>query len=185
MTSRERSGAREVSGGCEAREGRTLVSRGEGAEPDVALLGLAPAVAAGLLAFNVFYLRRQHPGLISGKLSDLSASFLLPIFLVSVAGVVRWWLRGLKMPLAPGVGRRGIWVACGVGAVYFALLKGWAPFTRVHQELLGWLDVPFGGGRRFRNLADPTDLVALVMYPLAGLYLERRAKRGASSAERR
>jgi hypothetical protein len=60
-----------------------------------------------------------------------------------------------------------------VSATYFALLKAWPAFTSVHRALLSYLDVPFGGGRSFRNLADPTDLFTLVTTPLAALYLLR------------
>lgn len=142
--------------------------------PGSVLLGIEPAIAAIALAFNVFYLRKVHPGVMSGKLSDFAASFLLPIFLVAVAewGMALLRLFGLRRELR--VGRRGIWIACLIGATYFTLLKTWPVFTDVHRLLLSFLDIPFGGKRSFRNLADPTDLVALVSYPLAGYYLRTR-----------
>lgn len=152
-----------------------------GAEPrDVpggALLGIWPAVAAAALAFNVFYLRRHHRGLVSGKLSDFAINFLLPIFLVAAAEWLIALLRLFGARLGPRLGPRGVWIACLTSASYFTLLKAWPPFTAVHRALLTYLDVPFGGGRSFRNLADPTDLVTLVTMPLAALYLHFRQLR--------
>ncbi len=153
--------------------------------PGRALLGIEPALAAALLAFNVHYLRRTHPGVVSGKLSDLAINFLLPVFLVAVAE----WLLALGalfgLRVEPRLGRRGILLACAVSAVYFTLLKTLPAFTSVHRALLGFLDMPFGGGRSFRNLADPTDLLTLVSTPLAALYLLRRLTPGSAPPPRR
>ena len=143
--------------------------------PGAALLGLWPAVAAAALAFNVFYLRRHHRGLLSGKLSDFAINFLLPIALVSAAEWSLALLRLFRPRVEPRLGPLGIGIACLVSASYFAVLKTWPPFTHAHRALLSILDIPFGGGRSFRNLADPTDLIALVMVPLAALYLRRAA----------
>jgi hypothetical protein len=145
--------------------------------PGAALLGFWPAIAAIALAFNVFYLRKFHAGLISGKLSDFAASFLLPIFLVASAEWLLALLRVLGLRIEPRVGKLGILIACLIGAGYFTLLKTWPAFTDVHRMLLTWLDAPFGGKRSFRNHADPTDLVALICYPLAGWYLMRKSTR--------
>jgi len=143
--------------------------------PGAALLGIWPAVAVAALAFNVFYLRRHHRGLVSGKLSDFAINFLLPIALVSAAEWILAFLRLFRARVDPRLGPRGIGLACLVSASYFTLLKAWPPFTLVHRALLSSLDIPFGGGRSFRNLADPTDLIALVTVPLAALYLRRVA----------
>jgi len=144
--------------------------------PGAALIGIWPAIAALALAFNVFYLRKYHAGLISGKLSDFAASFLLPIFLVAAAEWFWALLRVFGLRVDPQLSKRGILIACLVAAGYFTLLKTWPAFTDVHRTLLGWLDAPFGGKRSFRNHADPTDLVALICYPLAGWYLVGKSK---------
>lgn len=138
-----------------------------------------PALAAAALAFNVVYLRKAHPGFVSGKLSDLAINVLLPIFLVAAAEWLLALARLAGARVEPRLGPRGVLWACLVSATYFALLKAWPPFTSVHRALLGWLDLPFGGGRSFRNLADPTDLVTLVVTPLAALHLVRVARRRA------
>lgn len=144
--------------------------------PGAALIGFPPALAALALVFNVYYLRKYHAGLVSGKLSDFAASFLLPIFIVAAAEWLLTLLRFLGLRVEARVQKRGIVIACLIGALYFTLLKTWPAFTEVHRTLLSWLDVPFGGKRSFRNYADPTDLVALICYPLAGWYLLRRSK---------
>jgi alpha-beta hydrolase superfamily lysophospholipase len=53
----------------------------------------------------------------------------------------------------------------------------------VHQQILSLFDAPLGGGRTFRNTPDPTDLLTLVVVPLAMLYLGRSA-RGVALASR-
>lgn len=144
--------------------------------PGRALVHPRGLLAAAALAFNVFWLRRHHPGLISGKLSDFAINFLLPVF---VAAACEWALalgRACRFTDRRTLSLRGVVVVCGLCASYFALLKTWPRFTDVHRTLLGFLDLPFGGHRRFRNLADPTDLVALVMVPLAGWHLARNAR---------
>lgn len=144
--------------------------------PGAALLGIWPVIAAAALAFNVFYLRRHHRGFVSGKLSDFAINFLLPIALVSAAEWSLALLRFFGARVEPRLGPRGIGIACLASASYFALLKAWPPFTLAHRAWLSILDIPFGGGRSFRNLADPTDLIALVMVPLSALYLARRGQ---------
>ena len=145
--------------------------------PGWALLHPWSWLAAAALAFNVVWLRRRHPGVVSGKLSDLAICFLLPVFLVAAAEWSFTFARLWGARVGPRVGRRGIGVACGVSVAYFALLKTWPAFTGVHRALLGVLDAPFGAGRSFRNLADPTDLVALVMVPLSAWHLMRVVER--------
>lgn len=141
--------------------------------PGRPIVGVWPAIAMAVLIFNVFYLRRKHSGIISGKLSDVAINFLLPIFLVAAAEWLLALIRFLGVRIKPRVGLRGIVLACLMSATYFTLLKVVPAFTEVHRGLLSVLDAPFGGGRSFRNIADPTDLVALVCNPLAAVYLVR------------
>ncbi len=143
--------------------------------PGACLLGIWPVVAALLLYFNVYYLRRRHPGQVSGKLSDFAINFLLPVALF--AGME--WTLGLiqllrRRPFSPLRRRAGI-LACAVSATYFSLLKLVPQFTQVHRALIALLTAPFGGDRRFHNIADPTDLVALTVVPFAFAYLAQTA----------
>jgi hypothetical protein len=147
------------------------------AVPGARLVTLGPALAAGAIAFNVFYWRRFQPGLVSGKLSDLGINFLLPVLLVSVTE----WGRALaqacwRRPFEE-LGARGVIALCILSAVYFSLLKLVPGFTAWHFALLRILATPFPLGTAFRNTVDPTDLATLVTTPLAGWYMTRNASR--------
>lgn len=141
--------------------------------PGRPMVGIWPALAFAAIIFNVFYLRRKHPGIISGKLSDVAINFLLPIVLVAAAEWLLALMRLLGARVNSRVGSRGIVLACLLSATYFTLLKTVPAFTEVHRGLLSVLDAALGGSRTFRNIADPTDLVALVCNPLAAVYLVR------------
>ncbi len=136
------------------------------------LLGVAPAIAACVLAFNVYFLRVHHPGAVSGKLSDLAINFLLPLLVV--AGC-EWLLaatsvlRGRQPCALPPWWRL---VACVVSATYFSLLQIVPSFVELHAHVAAVLDLPFGGNRTFtRNVADLPDLMTLVTTLLAARYL--------------
>jgi len=152
--------------------------------PGRAMVGLWPALAWAALFLNVFYLRRKHPGIISGKLSDVAINFLLPIFLVAAAEWGLALMRLLGARINARVGLRGIVLACLTSALYFTLLKVVPAFTQVHRALLSVLDAPFGGLRVFRNIADPTDLITLVCNPLAAIYLVRVRRRAETNIAR-
>ena len=146
--------------------------------PGGCLLGQWPALAAAALAFNVYYLRVHHPGLVSGKLSDLAINFLLPLLIVAAA---EWLMAGVA--LARGreprnLGARGRLLACAVSALYFALLQIVPSFVELHAHVASFLDFPFGGGRTFtRNVADAPDLLTLVTTAAAYVRLARSGGR--------
>ena len=147
--------------------------------PGDCLIGVWPAVAASALAFNIFYLRRYHAGLISGKLSDLAINVLLPIVLVAAAEWALFLWSVLRRATVRPICWRGHVAACAASGAYFTLLKVWPPFTQVHCALLGILELPFrfgGAGHKFRNITDVTDLVTLVANPLAAVWLQRRSQ---------
>ncbi len=150
--------------------------------PGARLLAVWPALAAGVLAFNVYYLRRSHPGVLSGKLSDLTINFLLPILLFSA---MEWgwflWRSLRRRPFRP-LGTRSALAACGVSAAYFTLLKTIPGFTPWHVGLLHCMAAPLGVDAAFRNIADPTDLLTLVATPLAARYLLARRHGGEKPA---
>jgi hypothetical protein len=148
--------------------------------PGGCLLGPWPALAAAVLAFNVYYLRVESPGAVSGKLSDLAINFLLPLLLVAAA---EWVLAAFALvhrrPVR-SLGVRGRLLACAVSAAYFSLLQIVPSFVELHARVAGLLDLPFGGDRTFtRNVADLPDLATLVTTVFAALYLVRTASPGA------
>ena len=140
--------------------------------PGSCLLGVWPALAAAILAFNVHYLRVEHPGVVSGKLSDLAINFLLPLILVAAS---EWLLaaaafvRGREFR---ALGAREHVIACVVSAVYFGLLQVVPAFVDVHARVASVLDLPFGGCRTFHhNVADLPDLLTLVTTVFAARHL--------------
>jgi hypothetical protein len=141
--------------------------------PGIRLLAPAPAVAAGAIAFNVYFLRPFHPGALSGKLSDLGINFLLPVLLVSVAEWGLLLLRAARRRRFEPLGPVGVASACALSACYFSLLKLVPGFALWHVALLRTWASPFSVSVAFRVVADPSDLLTLVMTPLAGLYLMR------------
>jgi hypothetical protein len=146
------------------------------AVPGDILVHAAPFAAALLVAFNDFFLKPRHPGFVSGKLSDVGLCFLFPVF---IAAVLEWadWLF-VDLPRSrPFVRRRGL-LRAGVvlGALYFIAIKLVPAAADAHVVALHAL-VP---GRRFRAVADPTDLWCLPTVGLAWCYLARFARPGAT-----
>jgi hypothetical protein len=159
---------------------RPLRAPGDLAVPGARLVSVWPALAAGAIAFNVFYWRRFHPGFVSGKLSDLGINFLLPVLLVSVSEWGRALARSCWRRPFEELGSRGVIALCLVSAGYFSLLKLVPEFSAWHFALLRILATPFPVGTAFRNTVDPTDLATLVTTPLAGFYMTRNAKHTAA-----
>jgi hypothetical protein len=135
--------------------------------PGEHLLRPAPFAAAALIAFNDFYLKPQHPGVLSGKLSDVGLCFFFPLFVVAVLEWAAWL--ALDVPRArPFRVRAGLQHAGLLfGALYFVGIKLFPAGARAHVALLTAL-VP---SWHFRAIADPTDLVCVPLVGLAAWYL--------------
>lgn len=125
--------------------------------------------AAAVLVVNDHIIKPHWPGLISGKLSDFVFCFLMPVFLFQcllylvaighrILGVA--WHRTHVVLLR--------WAACVAAAVHFALLQLWPDFGVLHVRALMFLT---GGNVGFSVTADPMDLLALVVIPLANSFL--------------
>jgi hypothetical protein len=110
---------------------------------------LAPPVlgALALLLLNDFVLKSAFPGFVTGKLSDFAGLFVFAVF----------W-----MALFP---RSRVAVAIGTG-VAFVLWKSPA----AEPVIATWNGV---GMLTIGRVADPTDLVALIVLPIACLYHPR------------
>jgi hypothetical protein len=138
--------------------------------PGEFLLRPEPAGAALVIAFNDFWLKSHHPGVLSGKLSDLGLCFLGPLV---VAAVFEWVLRLVtwRKPFAP---LRTVYVASTLlTAAYFVLIKTLPAGARLHVEALSALF----SSHHFAAVADPTDLVCLPLVAVAFRFLDRRASR--------
>jgi hypothetical protein len=143
--------------------------------PGGALLRWPPAAAALLIAVNDLYLKPQHPGWWSGKLSDFGLCFFAPVWMFTVWECVTWLLaRARRRPwLPPGAVAAAL--SCGAVGAWLSALQLWPAAARFHVEALGW-----AFGRRFVVTPDPTDLLALAVLPLTFAYL-RAAAAGASA----
>ena len=144
--------------------------------PGDLLLGGWPLLAAAVIAGNDLWLKANHPGLVSGKLSDLAINFLLPLVLVaawqwSVFAIDAFSGRRCRAPRLPVV-----W-AVAISAGYFAALQLFPAFTDVHVALIRVLGAPLGIATPATNTPDPTDLFTLVTAPLALLYALRQRRR--------
>jgi len=142
---------------CDARAGWV---------PGACLLRPLPLLAAAVVASNDLWLKPQNPGgWLEGKLSDLGICLLLPVVLVSLWEWAHYALRGARSPASAAVKL----AACGITAAYFTMLQLWPAFGELHMRLLARV-APFINHTLYR---DPTDLLALVMVPLAYLHLRR------------
>lgn len=124
-----------------------------------------PLFAVVVMGVNDHVLKAQFHNAVTGKLSDFAICFFLPLF-VSAA-------MGLFSQRAPRV--RLVVAAC-IAATVFALLE---MSDAVGNAFLEGLRVvaPLVGVQRVGFTRDPTDLLALVMVPLAVWYGARRIER--------
>lgn len=129
--------------------------------------------ATVLFVFNDGWLKVHHPGLLSGKLSDLAGLVVLPVTLVSLA----------ELLTGRCVSRRAVYLAAAVSAAGFALVEVWAPAEVVWCWTWGALQWPLRALRELvsggavpalqpvRAWSDPTDLLtlpaALLCIPIA------------------
>lgn len=128
------------------------------------LLSPTALASAALIVVNDAWLKRSHAGFLSGKLSDVGLSVLLPLVVLAVLE---------ELPALRRAAHRHL-LACGIALGYFVLVKCVPAATHLHVAALSAL-VP---GVRFRAVTDPTDLVCL---PAALLAV--RAMRARSAAQ--
>lgn len=128
------------------------------------LVAPAPLAAAAVLALNDHWLKARWPGLITGKLSDLTGAFVLPLFTSAALALLTRW---------PLPRRLAIGVAATVALLLAVKLSPAAAAWTVRALDAVWAPI---SSNRGRLLADPTDLVALPFALLAWAY-GRRAGR--------
>ena len=125
----------------------------------VRLLTSPIALAAlALLAVNDHYLKAAYHNGLTGKLSDVAGVVLLPFFLKAISGCRNW-------------------VAVVVTGLFFTWWK--SPYSQGFLDAfnsLGW----FHAGR----VVDYTDLLALVLLPLAYYALRDAERRPAATPQR-
>jgi preprotein translocase subunit Sec61beta len=155
-----------------SRDERTgLLSR-----PGGLLLHPVALVALALLWQNDHRWKWQHPGWITGKLSDLCGLVVFPLLLAGLIELV-WFLRGRPKRLGP---RAVLYAALATGVV-FAAIKVNDAAADAYRFLFGvrWLieRALLHGDTTLphvRHVADPTDLLALPALLLPVLIARRR-----------
>ncbi len=129
-----------------------------------------PLLAVALMVLNDRVLKPWLHNAITGKLSDLAICFFLPLFTSALLGIV--WKRRPRLRIV---------VATAIAGLVFAAQEVWPGFADVFLVGLRAVGEPLGL-RRFVLTSDPTDLLALIMLPLAVVYGFRRVARPTSRA---
>lgn len=140
-------------------------------------------VAVAVLVVNDHWLKAHHPGVLSGKLSDLAGMFFFPLLL----GDVLLLVIGKPASILRAY-------ACLATAVTFGLMKMWAPAHEAYCVGLGALQWPFRAALalvrgqhlptpgRVRMVMDASDLLALPMVALAFVLGRQRPETGSLRA---
>lgn len=116
-----------------------------------ALTHPATLLAMGLLVLNDFVLKVVFPSWFTGKLSDFSGLFFLPLLLAAALSLIPWnMMRRTPAPLVVGV---------AVTAIWFGLVKA------VPAANAAFVDGAARLGFPVRLLLDPSDLIALLVLP--------------------
>jgi hypothetical protein len=125
---------------------------------------IPPLLAVAVLAVNDAFLKPLFHNALTGKLSDFAGCFFLPLYASALLALVSPWSRDRRLALG-----------AAFTVLLFAPIKLWAPAGDAVVALLTPLAHPLGLAS-LRIVADPTDLWALLMVPLA-LAFGRRAGR--------
>jgi hypothetical protein len=143
--------------------------------PGRRLLSAAPLLAALLIVVNDLWLKRWHPGLVSGKLSDVGLGFFFPVLLATSLEWLTFAIARLRRRAWRSLPAWADGGACVVAAAYYTLLKCWPAASAMHAL---WLARLFG--RPFAAVSDVSDLVLLPLFAGAYLYLRRAVRREAA-----
>ena len=132
-------------------------------------------VALGLLLLNDHVLKASMPGRLSGKLSDFCGVLLLPLWLTAGGE----WVAARLGVISTVTPRRLLTANLALTALVFGGMQLLPAIEGLYTHGLGLARWPFralgalGSGAALppwapvRSTADPTDLVALVMLPIA------------------
>jgi hypothetical protein len=123
-----------------------------------------PLAALALLVTNDVFLKPHFHNAWTGKLSDVAVCFLMPLFVSELLGLAFGW------PV-----RRRLRVAAIATAAIFTALEVIPPVTRWAIAGLSALGPVLGISGRFRMTADRTDLLCLLLIPLAVRYGDGRS----------
>jgi hypothetical protein len=143
-----------------------------------------PLFGLGLMALNDHFLRIRWPGLITGKISDFAVLLYLPALLTALLGLsmVAWNAVAPRLggrPVDARLTRRRVLLAAFASGFALAALKLSPAARDLYVSALRAVDF-LHVAPAYRLELDPTDLVALVVLPVAvldGLAAVRRQER--------
>jgi hypothetical protein len=128
-----------------------------------------PVAAVALMVVNDRVLKARFHNTITGKLSDIAICFFLPLFSSALLGVV--WRRHPRVRVLVGA---------GLAAFVFTAQEVWPPFQEGFLAALRVVGAPLGL-RYFVLTSDWSDLLALLVVPLAVAYGWKRLKTSRTS----
>lgn len=144
-----------------------------------------------LIIVNDRVLKHTIPGVLTGKLSDVTGMVFFPLVLVAAAEGALWIVRRRRWAL----GSRAVLATSTVVGFSFLLTKTWDPAAEAYRSILGyalWPAYAVLDAVRFRSLPsirhfdvvqDPTDLVALAALVVpVGIARRVGSQRGSSLA---
>jgi len=149
---------------------------GESAMPVEEFAHPWPLLAMALLGFNDHLLKGSGwvPGWLTGKVSDFAGLFFFPLFVTAAVDTLLYLAFRITRGRTPSYSLKmwKVYAAVAFTAILFVPLKLSDTWGTLYIRAMHALDVFdwFGG---FQVTKDPTDIVAVAMFPLV-LWLGRR-----------
>ncbi len=125
-----------------------------------------PLASVAVFGVNNFVLKTHWPGWISGKLSDVTACFFMPLFISACLDALS--LRRLRLRVRLGAGAL---ITTLLLAVMKLSVDGSRAITATLNQINANLGLPLTS-----NVPDPTDLVALPLAAVAVLFGLRQGR---------
>ena len=153
---------------------------GENAMPVEEFAHPWPLLAMALLGVNDHLLKGSGwlPGWVTGKLSDFAGLFFFPLFITAAVDTLLYLAHRITGGRTPGYSLRmwKLYAAVIFTAILFVPLKLSDTWGTLYIRAMHVLDVFnwFGG---FQVTKDPTDIVAVAMFPLVILLGRRFVRR--------
>jgi hypothetical protein len=123
-----------------------------------------PLAAVALMAVNDRMLKPRFGNAITGKLSDIAVCFFLPLFTSALLGLV--WRRHP---------RARVLVGAGITTFVYTAQEIWPWFRDLFLDVNRAVGMPLGL-HGFELTDDVSDLLALLMVPLAVIYGWKRLR---------
>lgn len=121
-----------------------------------------PLSAVALFTLNNWYLKMAYGNWLTGKLSDVTACFFLPLYLSAIFSLVGWRSRKHRLVTSS-------WIV----AIIFTSVKLFEPASQLLNHIVSPLFIGMTGYSSI-NRVDPSDLIALPFIYLAFWYGKKR-----------